>query len=161
VSKPSPNNADPVHLAGPADGPHQPAEDPVEEAALVQMTLADRAGQRADAEGEQQAEHEDDRGMAEREEEPDRQRALAVGHQLARGVVDGADVVSVERVPGAERVSGQPDPRAERLRADAVAAGDHDREQRDPAEDVQADDRRCHPRGARPLPRRQRSPDAA
>jgi hypothetical protein len=37
--------------------------------------------------------------MAEREEEADAKRALAVIHQLAGGVVDGGDVVGIERMP--------------------------------------------------------------
>jgi hypothetical protein len=55
--------------------------------------------QRMHAGGEQQREHEHDRGVPEREEEPDAQRPLAFRHQLASGVVDRGDVVGVERVP--------------------------------------------------------------
>ena len=52
------------------------------------------------------ASSEHDRRVPEREEEADAERPLAVGHQLARGVVDRADVVGVERVAQAERVGG-------------------------------------------------------
>ena len=51
--------------------------------------------------------------VAEREEEPDAQRPLAVAHQLARRVVDRADVVGVEGVAHAERVGGDADADAE------------------------------------------------
>ena len=189
VSKPSPNSRPTPYICrGRADRAHQLAEDPDEEAALVQVTLErllveaappqipedledaeehddvdggdeveedaghagadevgdlvqagravvrDRADERADAERQQQAEQRRRRCEWPREnQKPTRQRALAVGHQLARGVVDGADVVGVERVPGAERVGGEPDAGAERLRADAVVPGDHDREQACPS----------------------------
>ena len=43
---------------------------------------------------------------------------LAVGHQLAGGVVDGGDVVGVEGVPHAEGVGGDAQADAEDLRAD-------------------------------------------
>ena len=42
--------------------------------------------------------------VAEREEEADRQRLLAFLHQLAHDIVDGRDVVGIERMPQAERV---------------------------------------------------------
>src|ERR1700709_2751499 len=51
-----------------------------------------------------------------REEEADAERALAVGHELAGGVVDGGDVVDVERVAHAEHVRGDADADAERRR---------------------------------------------
>ena len=46
----------------------------------------------------------DDRRVAEREEEPDADRPLAVLHQLAGGVVDGRDVVGVDGVAEPEGV---------------------------------------------------------
>ena len=52
-------------------------------------------------------------GVAEGEEEPGAQRALAVGHQLAGGVVDGGDVIGVEGVPDAEGPGGEGHPEAE------------------------------------------------
>jgi hypothetical protein len=45
--------------------------------------------------------------MAEGEEQADRHPPLPVGDQLSRGVVDGRDVVGVERVPHPEQVGGQ------------------------------------------------------
>ena len=53
---------------------------------------------------DQDRQRDDDRRVAEREEEPDGDRALAVLHELARGVVDGGDVVRVDRVAQAEGV---------------------------------------------------------
>ena len=54
----------------------------------------------------------DDRRVAEGEEEPGGERPLAVGHQLAGGVVDGRDVVGVEGVPEAQvhAVTATPSP---------------------------------------------------
>ena len=49
------------------------------------------------------ADQQDHARVAEREEEAAADRPLAVGHQLARCVVDRGDVVGVERVAGAER----------------------------------------------------------
>ena len=71
-----------------------------------------------DPEREQQREREDDRGVPEREEEADAERPLAVGHQLARRVVDRRDVVGVEGVAQPERVGGDADAEPE----DAAAA---------------------------------------
>ena len=51
--------------------------------------------------------------VAEREEEPHAERPLAVAHQLARRVVDRADVVGVEGVAHAERVGRDADADAE------------------------------------------------
>src|SRR5271169_5092638 len=45
--------------------------------------------------------------MPQREEKADRDRPLAVLHKLARYVVDRRDMVGIERVPQAERVSEQ------------------------------------------------------
>ncbi len=42
--------------------------------------------------------------MAEREEQADAERLLALLHQLARHIVDGGDVVGVHRVAQAEAV---------------------------------------------------------
>ena len=64
------------------------------------------------------------RGVAEGEPEADRQRPLALGHQLAGGVVDGGDVVGVEGVPHAEGVGGDAEADAEDLaRRRCSAAG--------------------------------------
>ena len=57
---------------------------------------------------------------------PTLERPLTVGHQLARGVVDRADVIGVERVAQTERVGGDPDADPEHAAARAeveVAAG--------------------------------------
>ncbi len=120
---------------------------------LVQggAVLLDLARQRADAEGEQGAEAEDDRRVAQREPEADRQRALALAHQLAGGVVDGGDVVGVEGVPHAERVRGEPHAGAEDLAADVVVLGRDDREQGEPADHVQREDEAAHTCQADPL----------
>ncbi len=45
--------------------------------------------------------------MAEREEEADADRALALLHQLAGDIVDGGDVIGVDRVAQAEAVGQQ------------------------------------------------------
>ena len=111
--------------------------------------VLDLAGERLDAEREQQREREHDRGVAEREPEADGQRPLAVGHQLAGGVVDRRDVVGVEGVPQPERVRGDAEPDAEDLRAERVVVRGDEREQRDPADDVQ---RRRRPRPCRRRP---------
>ena len=51
----------------------------------------------------------DDRGMAEREPQSDRQRTLAILHQFADDVVDGGDVVGVHRVAQPEHPRQQGD----------------------------------------------------
>ena len=51
--------------------------------------------------------------MPEGEEEPDAERASALGGELAGGVVDGRDVVRVEGVAQPERVRGDPEPQPE------------------------------------------------
>lgn len=68
-------------------------------------------------------------GVAEREPEPDRDRPLAVGHQLAGGVVDRGDVVGVEGVPHTKRVRGHPKADPERLGTDLVVPRHHEQEQ--------------------------------
>ena len=68
------------------------------------------AGQRADPDGEEQREREDHGRVPEGEEEPDAERPLAVVHELARRVVDGRDVVCVERVAQPEGVGRSPTP---------------------------------------------------
>ena len=60
------------------------------------------------------------------EPEADRQRALALGHQLAGGVVDRGDVVGVEGVPHPQGVGGDAEADAEDLmRADLVVVRCH------------------------------------
>jgi hypothetical protein len=48
-----------------------------------------------------------DRGVAEREEEADCDRPLALLHQLAGDVVDRGDVIRVDRVPQSEAIGDQ------------------------------------------------------
>ena len=52
----------------------------------------------------QQRHQDHDRGMAEGEEEPDRHRPPILLHQFSRHIVDGGDVVGVNRVPQAKAV---------------------------------------------------------
>ena len=103
-----------------------------------------RAAQPADAERRRAApSSEDDRRVPEREEEADAQRALALVHELARRVVDRADVVGVEGVAQPERVGGDPHARGRRRRrAEAIVVRDDEREQEEEADDVQAEDDR-------------------
>ena len=89
--------------------------------------------------------------VAEGEEEADRQRPVAVGHQLAGRVVDRRDVVGVEGVPHAQGVRGEADAEAERLLADAVVVRRDEGGEGEPAEDVQSDDHRGHRRDAEPF----------
>ena len=69
-----------------------------------ELSLRSLLAERPDAEVQQHREREHDAGVAEGEEEPDGQRPLALGDQLAGGVVDRGDVVGVEGVPHAEGV---------------------------------------------------------
>ena len=57
-------------------------------------------------EGDADADRDDDRGVAEGEEEAAAQRAFAVRHQLAGGVVDAGDVVGVEGMPEPQEPGG-------------------------------------------------------
>ena len=66
---------------------------------LLEPALHRRRGRRDDDRGEHH-----DRGMAERKEEADRKRLLALLHQLAHDIVDGGDVVGIEGVAQAEHV---------------------------------------------------------
>ncbi len=108
--------------------------------------------------------------VAEGEPEADRDRALAVRHELAGGVVDGGDVVRVEGVPHTEGVRGQPQPDAEQLRRrHVVVVRDDQGEQHAPAEHGEEQDGQGHPddrdplgpgqaRGRTPAQRRGRGP---
>ena len=58
--------------------------------------------------------------MTEREEQADRNRPLAGLHQLARHIVDGGDVIGIDRVAQAERVGEQRGAEQHRM----VAEGD-------------------------------------
>ena len=48
--------------------------------------------------------------MAEREEQADGDRPLALLHEFARGIVDGGDMVGVDRVAQAEGIGEQAEP---------------------------------------------------
>jgi len=63
--------------------------------------VVDQRRGEAGACGDEQRQHHDHGGVADGEPEADRDGTLAVRHQLARGVVDGGDVVGVEGVPHA------------------------------------------------------------
>src|SRR5262249_28422208 len=76
---------------------------------------------------------EDDRRVAEREEEADAQRALAVLEELAGRVVDRCDVVGVEGVAQTERVGERAQP-GERGVVPRVV------EEQPPADQVQEED---------------------
>ena len=90
-----------------------------------------------DAEVQGDGQHEDDGGMAQREEEPDPERALTFVDQLAGGVVDGRDVVGVEGVAHAQREGQDAGAQTEqlRLRNMEVVADGHQQER--PADDVE------------------------
>ena len=109
----------------------------------------------ADAEVQEDRQHEHDAGVPEGEEEAHRQRPLAVIDELAGGVVDGRDVVGVEGMPHAERVGQDAGAEAEDLGpADVVVPADGGG-QHDPAEYVEADDDAGHDPRPGPLPRGQ------
>ncbi len=140
------------------DGGADPAGDGVQGGAVV----LDLPGQRTYPDAEQERQREDDRGVAEGEEEPDRQRPLAVGHQLAGGVVDRGDVVGVEGVAQTQGVGGDPEADAEHLAVgpEVVVPRGDDRDQSEPADHVQPDDDAGHAGHARPLPWAERPADA-
>jgi hypothetical protein len=81
----------------------------------ARVGFGDRAEHRLLRDHDPGADRDDDRGVAEGEEEADAQRPLALVHQLAGGVVDGGDVVGVEGVPHAEGVGEHRDADAEAL----------------------------------------------
>ena len=96
--------------------------------------VADDAGGDRDEHGQR---HDDGR-VAEREEEADRDRPLAVLHELAGGVVDGRDVIRVDRVAQAEGVGQEG-----RGQEDRVRGADSQRD--DPGADVEGDQQRVDP----------------
>ena len=127
----------------------------------VEWSVRDLAAEAAHADGDEHAEREDDRGVPEREEEPDAERPLALAHELARGVVDRGDVVGVEGVAQPQRVGRDPHPETEHAAGtEAVVVRHYDRQQQEEADDVQADDDRGEHRRSPPLRRRQRRSDA-
>src|ERR671918_1467424 len=64
--------------------------------------------QRGGGERDQDGERDDHRRVAEREEETDRDRPLALLHQLPRDIVDRRDVVGVEGMAEAEAIGEEP-----------------------------------------------------
>ena len=110
--------------------------------------------------GEPDREQEDDARVAEREEEPHAQRPLAVAHQLARRVVDRADVVGVEGVAHPERVGRDADPDAEDAASQSQVLRRDEAEQQAEADDVEGNDHEGEPGSAPPLGRRERARDA-
>jgi hypothetical protein len=83
--------------------------------------------------------------VPEAEPEAHAHRSLALGHELSRGVVDGGDVVGVERVPQAQGVRGDTQSDAEELTGDLVLLRRHERDQRAPTDQVEQDDEAGHP----------------
>lgn len=130
---------------------------------LVQgrAVVGDVTAQAPDAEREQRSQREDDRRVPEREEEPDAERALPVGHQLAGGVVDRADVIGVEGMAQAQRVRGDADADPEDPTAPAeieVMRDDDPKQQEEPDRMQQRDHEEQHA-GAPPLCRGERTLD--
>ncbi len=109
-------------------------------------------GARRDRQG--RSEREDDGRVAEREEEADAERALALREHLPRRVVDRRDVVGVERVPEPEGVGEHAEPGERRIVGRVV-------DEEPPARDVQAEDRRRETAEAEPLGPGQRLSQAA
>ncbi len=99
-------------------------------------------GRRGDTDAGGEGEH--DARVPEREEEPDPERLLAVLAELARRVVDRGDVVGVERVPQAERVSERAEPDEGGARARVV-------DEQAPAGEVEGGDRAAEEREATPV----------
>ena len=95
--------------------------------------------------------------MAEREEEADAQRPLAVGHQLAGRVVDGGDVIGIEGVAHPERVGRDADADAEDAGAELEVLRRDEPEQQSEADDVQGDDDEREHSGAPPFGGRERA----
>ena len=89
---------DQVEEAGRQRGAYHSAD-----ALVSRAGVDDRTEHRLGRDAQADADHDDDRGVAEGEEEPRAERPFLVGHELARGVVDRGDVIGVECVPGTER----------------------------------------------------------
>src|SRR5215217_2891540 len=154
-----------AHRAGDADDVDEhdeiePADDEQERARYAGADHAadlGKAGEvgldRGGRDGEPDRQRKDDRRVAEREEEPHAQRALALLAKLARGVVDRGDVVRVEGVPQAEGVGQRAEPDQHGL------TGREDQEQA-PADDVQPDDGAAEAGQSSPFGGRERSPHA-
>src|SRR5690242_7195103 len=76
--------------------------------------------------------------MPEGEPEPDGHRPLPLNHQIPGCVVDGRDMVSVDRVTETESVSGQTRADGERPGAsERIMVRDHQRDQQEESHDVE------------------------
>jgi hypothetical protein len=118
------------------------------------------AGQRLDADRQQQAQPEDDAGVSEGEPEADTQRPLVLGDQLAGGVVDGRDVVRVEGVPHPQHIRRHAERDAVELSVAEPQVLRRDRaEQHPPADHVQQHDEARHAGEDQPLGAAQRLPE--
>ena len=87
-------------------------------APIVAAVVLERRDVRVDGLGrdrEAGGEREDDRRVAEREEEADAERPLAFLEELPRRVVDRGDVVGIERVAQTERVGEHAEPGQRRI----------------------------------------------
>ena len=78
---------------------HESADEAADVARCVHAVLKGERGG-----GDEDRADDDDGGVAEREHEADSDGALAFLHELARDVVDGGDVVSVDCVAKAEAI---------------------------------------------------------
>src|SRR5262249_54767074 len=101
---PSPYDVGEHEQVEPADYEQEAAGNGGAECAAGLLNAGDRHADHAGAQREPGREGEDDRRMADREEEAHAERPPAVVQQLARRVVDRSDVVSVEGVTQAECV---------------------------------------------------------
>ena len=115
------------------------------------VAVGDRAVDGLLREHDPDADRDHDCRVAEREEEADAERPLSLVHQLAGGVVDRRDVVSIEGVAQSERVRQARDADPEAL---VVGWNDEQHEDREP-DDVQGEYRGEHRAGANPLPWRE------
>ena len=110
----------------------------------TRVGVVDLATQRLHAETQRKGQQEDDRGVAEGEEEPDRHWSLAFGHELSRRVVDGRNVVGVEGVAHAEGVGEEASAQANGCpltTGDVVVGSEHEERK---AEHVEEDDEAKH-----------------
>ena len=111
---------------------------------------------------EEQAEAEDDAGVSEGEPESDGKRPAPVVHELARGVVDGRDVIGVEGVSHPEDICGDADSDAETLvRTELEVLGGHAPDQRAPPDQMQEDDHGRHREDGEPFTDGEGVPDSA
>src|SRR3984957_18301305 len=126
-------------------GGHRGADDPTE-ALVGGVGIDDGPEDGLGRDGQSDPDDDDDGRMADGEEEPGSQRTLAIGHQLAGHVVDGRDVVGVERVAHPQRPGRdtQADPDAQPFVV--KVAGKHLGDKQTPPGQVDADDHETHRR---------------